>query len=89
MTSAVVMYSSDFCPFCHAAKRLLEARGVAFEGDRRGFPSRAPGGNARARGGRHTVPQIFVGEHHVGGCDELYALERAGELAPLLEGAAS
>ena len=42
---------------------------------------------ARA-GGRHTVPQIFVGERHVGGCDELYALERAGELAPLLEGAA-
>ena len=86
--SGVVMYSSRFCPYCHAAKRLLEARGVAFEEIDVDFqPERRTEMLARA-GGRHTVPQIFVGERHVGGCDELYALERAGELAPLLEGAA-
>ncbi len=87
--SGVVMYSSRFCPFCSAAKRLLAARGVSFEEIDVDFePERRTEMMARA-GGRHTVPQIFVGEHHVGGCDELYALERAGELAPLLEGAAS
>ena len=87
--SGVVMYSSRFCPFCSAAKRLLAARGVAFEEIDVDFdPERRVEMRARA-GGRHTVPQIFVGEHHVGGCDELYALERAGKLAPLLEGAVS
>lgn len=86
--SAVVMYSSGLCPFCHAAKRLLAARGVPFEEIDVDFdPERRTEMVARA-GGRHTVPQIFVGEHHVGGCDELYALERSGELAPLLEGSA-
>ena len=83
------MYSSRFCPFCSAAKRLLLALGATFEEIDVDFdPERRVEMRARA-GGRHTVPQIFVGEHHVGGCDELYALERAGELAPLLEGAAS
>lgn len=85
--SGVVMYSSRFCPYCHAAKRLLDARGVAFEEIDVDFqPERRAEMLARA-GGRHTVPQIFFGDHHVGGCDELYALDRAGELAPLLEGA--
>ena len=86
--SGVVMYSSRFCPYCHAAKRLLAGRGVAFEEIDVDFhPERRVEMRARA-GGRHTVPQIFIGGHHVGGCDELYELERAGELAPLLEGAA-
>ena len=86
--SEVVMYSSDFCPYCHAAKRLLAARGVAFEEIDVDFdPERRSEMIARA-GGRHTVPQIFIGEHHVGGCDELYALERGGGLDALLEGAA-
>ena len=83
--SGVVMYSSRFCPYCSAAKRLLTGRGVPFEEIDVDFdPERRAEMVARA-GGRHTVPQIFVGEHHVGGCDELYALERSGELAPLLE----
>ena len=86
--SGVVMYSSRFCPFCSAAKRLLATRGVAFEEIDVDFdPARRVEMSARA-GGRHTVPQIFIGEHHVGGCDELYALEQAGELDALLEGAA-
>ena len=86
--SRIVMYSSAFCPFCFAAKRLLSARGVSFEEIDVDFnPERRSEMIARA-GGRYTVPQIFVGEHHVGGCDELYALERAGELDALLDGAA-
>ena len=85
--SGVVMYSSRFCPFCSAAKRLLALRGVAFEEiDVDLHPERRVEMRARS-GGRHTVPQIFVGDRHVGGCDELYELERAGELAPLLDGA--
>ena len=84
----VLMYSSRFCPYCLAAKRLLASRGVSFEEVDVDFdPERRAEMSDRA-GGRHTVPQIFIGEHHVGGCDELYALDRAGELAPLLEGAA-
>ena len=80
------MYSSRFCPYCLAAKQLLAARGVSFEEIDVDFhPERRAEMTARA-GGEHTVPQIFVGEHHVGGCDELYALERAGELDDLLEG---
>ena len=85
--SRIVMYSSRFCPYCHAAKRLLAARGVAFEEIDVDFhPERRAEMIARA-GGRRTVPQIFVGDHHVGGCDELYALERGGGLDALLEGA--
>lgn len=84
--SEVVMYSSGFCPFCFAAKRLLSARGVPFEEiDVDFLPERRAEMTARA-GGRHTVPQIFIGEHHVGGCDELHALDRAGGLDALLEG---
>lgn len=80
----VEIYTSPFCGYCHAAKRLLTSKGVAFtEYD----ISRTPGLRAtmmqRAHG-RHTVPQIFVGDTHVGGCDDLYALERAGKLDPLL-----
>ena len=81
------MYSSHFCPYCHAAKRLLAARGVAFEEIVVDFrPQRRAEMIARANGG-YTVPQIFIGEHHVGGCDELHALDRAGDLDALLEGA--
>ena len=79
------MYSSGLCPYCFAAKRLLSARGVSFEEIDVDFdPERRAEMVVRASG-RHTVPQIFIGEHHVGGCDELYALERAGELDALLD----
>jgi len=80
----VEIYTSPLCGFCHAAKRLLSQKGVAFtEIDVLRQPDRKPEMIQRANGGR-TVPQIFVGDVHVGGCDELYALERAGKLDPLL-----
>ena len=80
----IVIYTKSYCPFCHAAKDLLKRKGAPFEeigvdGDRVGQMAMA----ARA-GGRSTVPQIFIGETHVGGCDELYDLDAAGELDGLL-----
>lgn len=80
----VEIYTSPLCGFCHAAKRLLTQKGIAFtEIDVLRDPNRKPEMIQRASGGR-TVPQIFVGDIHVGGCDDLYALERAGKLDPLL-----
>ena len=80
----VEIYTSPLCGFCHAAKRLLNQKGVEFsEIDVLANPDRKPEMIQRANGGR-TVPQIFIGEIHVGGCDDLYALERAGKLDPLL-----
>ena len=80
----VEIYTSPMCGFCHAAKRLLKDKGVNFsEINVWADPSRKPEMIQRANGGR-TVPQIFVGDIHVGGCDDLYALERAGKLDALL-----
>ena len=82
----VEISTSPLCGFCHAAKRLLSQKGVDFaEVDVWANPDRKPEMVQRANGGR-TVPQIFVGETHVGGCDDLYALERAGKLDALLAG---
>lgn len=83
----VEIYATMFCPFCYRAKRLLDGKGVAYQevdvtmspGKRREMMERA--------GGSHSVPQIFIGGAHVGGCDELYALEAEGKLDPLLAGA--
>lgn len=83
---AVEIYTSPLCGFCHAAKRLLTSKGVAFtEIDILREPARKSEMMDRAAG-RHTVPQIFVGTAHVGGCDDLYALEQAGKLDALLAG---
>ena len=82
----VEIYTSPLCGFCHAAKRLLTQKGVNFsEVNVLAQPARKAEMIQRANGGR-TVPQIFVGDAHVGGCDELYALERAGKLDSLLAG---
>lgn len=81
---SVEIYTSPLCGFCHAAKRLLNQKGVNFsEIDVMRDPSRKPEMIQRASGGR-TVPQIFVGETHVGGCDDLFELDRAGKLDALL-----
>lgn len=82
----VEIYTTPFCPYCHDAKALLKKKNVAFtEIDvsrdrelRRAMTARA--------NGRTTVPQIFIGATHVGGCDDLYALDGAGGLDPLLNG---
>ena len=80
----VLIYTSPLCGFCHAAKRLLNQKGVAFEEvNVLTNPSRKPEMIEKA-GGRTSVPQIFVGGTHVGGCDDLYDLERAGKLDGLL-----
>ncbi len=82
--STVEIYTTPFCGFCVAAKRLLTKKGVSFtEIDVARAPDRRQEMMRRAHG-RHTVPQIFVDGTHVGGCDDLYALERAGKLDPLL-----
>ncbi|WP_432448554.1 glutaredoxin 3 [Aliiroseovarius marinus] len=80
----VTIYTSPLCGFCHAAKRLLKSKGVKFnEIDVMMKPAKRQEMMSRAHG-RHTVPQIFVGDIHVGGCDDLYDLERSGKLDPLL-----
>ena len=81
----VRIYASPLCGYCHAAKRLLAGKGVPFsEIDVLGDPEARRAMTMRA-GGRRTVPQVFVGDRHVGGYDDLSALERAGRLDPLLE----
>jgi len=81
---SVEIYTSPLCGFCHAAKRLLTAKGVTFsEVDVLSQPDRKSEMIQRANGGR-TVPQIFIGDTHVGGYDDLNALERAGKLDSLL-----
>jgi glutaredoxin 3 len=78
------IYTTRYCPYCHAAKRLLSRKGAAFtEIDVSGDPEGRSEMVARANG-RMTVPQIFIGSTHVGGYDELHALDRAGKLDPLL-----
>ena len=80
----VTIYTSPLCGYCHAAKRLLKSKNVAFdEIDVMTNPERRQEMMKRAHGG-HTVPQIFVGDIHVGGFDDIAALDRAGKLDPLL-----
>ena len=79
----IVVYTIDWCPYCEAALELLSGKGVAFEEiNLTGKP--AERAKLRDETGSSTVPQIYIGETHVGGCDDLYALDRAGRLDPLL-----
>jgi len=78
------MYSTAVCPYCQRAEALLKARGVAQIEKVRVDSEPARRDEMVARTGRRTVPQIFIGETHVGGFDELSALDRDGKLAPLL-----
>jgi len=84
MTKPVTIYTTRFCPYCVRAKHLLASKGVTFEeiavdGD---YEQRQ---QLQQKTGQSTVPQIWVGDTHVGGCDELYALERSQQLDKLLE----
>ncbi|MFK8014534.1 MAG: glutaredoxin 3 [Gammaproteobacteria bacterium] len=85
-TPTVTMYATRYCPYCMQAKALLERKGVAYKN----IDVQADAAQRDImieRAGRTSVPQIFVGDHHVGGSDELHALDREGKLDPLLEGA--
>ncbi|MFN7224182.1 MAG: glutaredoxin 3 [Paracoccaceae bacterium] len=80
----VEIYTTPYCPYCIAAKRLLDKKGVSFtEIDVSRDPAKRQTMMARS-GGRHTVPQIFIGGQHVGGCDDLHALDHRKALDPLL-----
>lgn len=80
----VTIYTTMFCPFCWRAKGLLEKKGIAYKEIEVDFDAEARREMTRRAGGRSTVPQIFIGERHVGGSDELEALEAEGGLDPLL-----
>ena len=82
----VEIYTKMFCGFCYSAKRLLDAKSVAYEefDVTMGGPKRAE--MIQRANGLTSVPQIFIGDTHVGGCDELHALEEGGRLDPLLAG---
>ena len=86
MKPKVVMYATAACPFCQSAERLLVSKGVAIEKIRVDLQPELRAEMTKKAGGRRTVPQIWIGERHVGGCDDLYALDRQGELDPLLQG---
>ena len=81
----VTIYTRQYCGFCSAAKRLLQTKNVEFE-ERDATGDAALRSEMIDRSGRFTFPQIFIGDRHIGGCDELHALDRRGELDALLAG---
>ena len=80
----IEIYTTPYCPYCQWAKELLVKKGVAFKDIDVGGNSALRAEMTGRAGGRYTVPQIFIGTTHVGGCDELYALEESGKLDSLL-----
>jgi glutaredoxin 3 len=82
--AAVEIYTTQYCPYCSAAKSLLRRKGVAYTEIDLGRDKAQRDTMIQRANGRMTVPQIFVGAVHVGGCDDLHALERAGKLDALL-----
>jgi glutaredoxin 3 len=88
MTAPVLMYTTAVCPYCVRAKQLLAARGVTGIEEVRIDLDPVRREEMMQRTQRRTVPQIYIGDTHVGGCDDLVALDRAGGLLPLLAGAA-
>jgi glutaredoxin 3 len=82
--ATVRIYTTPICPYCARAKALLARKGVAFE-EVDVYMDAAARKEMMARSGRRTVPQIFIGDRHIGGCDDLHALESDGELDPLLK----
>lgn len=83
--SDVVIYTRAMCGYCSRAKRLLTAKGVAFQEIDATFDRAKRAEMIERADGRATYPQIFIGNRHIGGCDELFALERAGELDLMLQ----
>ncbi len=83
---SVTIYTTPFCGFCHSAKRLLAQKGVEFKEIDVSYDPAQRAEMVRRANGRRTVPQIFIGERHVGGCDDLHGLNAKGELDALLAG---
>jgi glutaredoxin 3 len=88
MSASVLMYTTAVCPYCIRAKQLLKSRGVNEIEEVRIDLDPQRRDEMMQKTQRRTVPQIFIGETHVGGCDDLIAIDRAGKLMPLLEGVA-
>ncbi|MBF0260504.1 MAG: glutaredoxin 3 [Magnetococcales bacterium] len=80
----IVMYSTTVCPFCIRAKMLLNKKNVTFQEINLDKNPELRDEMVRLAGGRRTVPQIFINGQHIGGCDDLHALDQAGKLDPLL-----
>lgn len=85
MSNTVLMYTTAVCPYCMRAKQLLKARGIEAIEEVRIDLDAERRDEMMQRTGRRTVPQIYIGDTHVGGCDDLYALDAAGGLKPLLD----
>ena len=83
----VTIYTKPYCPYCVRALDLLESKGVEFTEIEAAFDPDKRQEMIRRAGGRATFPQIFIGDRHIGGCDDMMALERAGKLDPLLKAA--
>jgi glutaredoxin 3 len=88
MSASVLIYTTAVCPYCIRAKQLLKSRGVNEIEEVRIDLDPQRRDEMMQKTQRRTVPQIFIGETHVGGCDDLIAIDRAGKLMPLLEGVA-
>jgi glutaredoxin 3 len=82
--ASVVIYTRQFCGYCSAAKKLFDTKGVSYEEHDATHTPEIRQEMIKRANGRNTFPQIFIGDRHVGGCDDLQALERAGELDALL-----
>ncbi|MDX1836456.1 glutaredoxin 3 [Legionella taurinensis] len=83
--TTIVVYSTGYCPYCSRAKQLLDSKGVHYD-EIRVDDNPALRDEMIHKSGRRTVPQIFINGQHVGGCDDLYALEQQGRLDKLLKG---
>ncbi len=82
----VTIYTTMMCPYCHQAKKLLSRKGASFKEIDVGMDPDLRRQMMARSGGGHTVPQIFIGDTHVGGCDDLFALDSKGALDPILAG---
>jgi glutaredoxin 3 len=87
VSASVLMYTTAICPYCIRAKQLLKSRGVEGIEEVRVDLDPVRREEMMQKTGRRTVPQIYIGDTHVGGCDDLIALDAAGKLRPLLDGA--
>lgn len=83
--SKITIYTTPICPYCARAKQLLKKKGATFS-EIDVFMDSGARAEMEKKSGRHTVPQIFIGATHIGGCDDLYAMDAQGRLDPLLNG---